>query len=107
MEGHRYVLLHLKLVREGLAKMGRKPGISIADDLGGKAEPLIHVIQVQLGYSWAGYRCVTEKEDHRSGTTLIHDGQDSILSLVSGEARDQVHHHSLEWEGVFFGRDTV
>ena len=40
------ILFDSELLGDGLSKMGSKTWVSIADNLGGKTEPSIHIVEV-------------------------------------------------------------
>ena len=38
---------------------------------------------------------------------MVHNGKNGIVGAISGEARDEVHHHLLEGLSFFPGGDFV
>ncbi len=64
--------------------MRSEPGIAVTDNLAGQAEPLEHVVHIELGYSWPRDRGGAWQEYSCAGTTLVHYGKDSVLPLSGG-----------------------
>jgi len=73
VECGRQVLFGSDLTGQYSAEVRCETGVSVGDDLQGKPEPSVHIIEVQLGDSRAHDCCGTGKEDSRSGASVIYD----------------------------------
>jgi hypothetical protein len=86
--------------------VGRETRISVADDLLWEAEPSEYVFQVEFCYSRAGDRGGAGEKDRSSGTAMVYDSQNCIVSVTLWEARDKIHRYVREWFGVDGRGDT-
>ena len=65
--------------------------ISIADDPLGKAKPSEYVLQIEFCYARAGDGGGAREEYRTSGTSVVYDGQNGVVSVAFRESRNEVH----------------
>ena len=74
--------------------------VSVTDDFLGKAEPSEYVFQIEFCYACAGNGSGAGEEYCSSGTSVVYDGKDGIMSVTFRESCDKVHRYVREWLGI-------
>jgi hypothetical protein len=72
-------------------------GVAITDDLSGESEPLVDVIQIELGNSRAHNGGGAWEEDGRSRASVVYNDEDGVFPIALREPHDHIHGNLLEW----------
>ena len=97
MVSRRYVLFHSQSLRQGLGEVRGKPWVSVGYHLAGEPEPLIDVVQIEVGDAFSRNGGRTGEEDGRSCASVVDYGEYGVVWTVSWELRDEIHRYLFEW----------
>ena len=98
VECGRHVLLDSQFSCQRLGEVRHESGVSIGYDFIRQAKPSIDVFKVQAGHAFSSYGCRARKEQCRTGTPMVDNSEDGIMTFAFGECRNQIHRYYLEGE---------
>ena len=103
--GRAYVLCDIKDAAKLFRETGRKPGISVRDDLAGSTVVWEDMLDVKIGNGGGGSCFVAGNEDGSFRAVMIGDGEDAVEAVGEWELNDEIHGDGFKGEGGAVGRD--